>query len=545
MAPVGAVDRDRGEGAARARPRRHRPERRPALGPARRRGPESAARAGARSSPSLHEPDGAVAVAGFYDDVAPLSAADRAALDARAVRRGGLPRRGRRAGPARRAGLHDARAAVDAADARGERRRGRRPVHGDSAARPRARHLPARARARSLPRSSRPSPRHVQAHRPAGVEVAVEGLRREPCRPTRSRPTTPPSAPATSALRTVYPDRETLLVRIGGTLPAAALFEQILGLKTLLFSFSTADEQLHAPDEFFRLQPPRRGPAGLGRALAGCWQLRQRPRRGHAAFGIVVTSPTAVRSRRSPCCKGARRASSPQSVRIPRHGGRLAVAGSAAALAARTSHRSSRVRPRPSAAATSRSRASRTRSPFDKTNVFQNESIWIAEQINEPLYLAGNDGKTLRPWLATSYTKSKDGKTYTFKLRPGVKFSNGKADDVRRRQVLDRRRARPEEGLGLPRRCDQEHRRARSEHRRLPPQVPVGAVPRRHRAVRERDHPEELRRPVADGVLQAPDRHRPVHVGQARRRPVGDVQAQPVLLAEGQAVPRRASRGRT
>jgi peptide/nickel transport system substrate-binding protein len=63
---------------------------------------------------------------------------------------------------------------------------------------------------------------------------------------------------------------------------------------------------------------------------------------------------------------------------------------------------------------------------FDKTNVFQNESIWIAEQINEPLYLAANNGKTLRPWLATSYTKSADGKTYTFKLRPNVKFSNGK-----------------------------------------------------------------------------------------------------------------------
>ena len=62
---------------------------------------------------------------------------------------------------------------------------------------------------------------------------------------------------------------------------------------------------------------------------------------------------------------------------------------------------------------------------FDKTNVFQNESIWIVEQINEPLYLAANNGTTLRPWLATSYTMSKNGRTYTFKLRPGVKFSNG------------------------------------------------------------------------------------------------------------------------
>jgi peptide/nickel transport system substrate-binding protein len=63
---------------------------------------------------------------------------------------------------------------------------------------------------------------------------------------------------------------------------------------------------------------------------------------------------------------------------------------------------------------------------FDKTNVFQNESIWLAEQIMESLYTVGQDGKTLEPWLATSYTKSGDGLTYTFKLRPGVKFSDGK-----------------------------------------------------------------------------------------------------------------------
>jgi peptide/nickel transport system substrate-binding protein len=62
---------------------------------------------------------------------------------------------------------------------------------------------------------------------------------------------------------------------------------------------------------------------------------------------------------------------------------------------------------------------------FDKTNVFQNESIWLCEQINETLVSAGNDGKTLRPWLATSWSISNGGKTYTFKLRPGVKFSTG------------------------------------------------------------------------------------------------------------------------
>jgi peptide/nickel transport system substrate-binding protein len=62
---------------------------------------------------------------------------------------------------------------------------------------------------------------------------------------------------------------------------------------------------------------------------------------------------------------------------------------------------------------------------FDKTNVFQNESIWLTEQINETLYTAAKDGKTLIPWLATSYTQSQDGLTYTFKLRQGVKFSNG------------------------------------------------------------------------------------------------------------------------
>ena len=93
--------------------------------------------------------------------------------------------------------------------------------------------------------------RHVTA--PPGVRVDV---RRQPGAVPAYELSTDHVAvrAAVAALRHAYPDAEPLLVRIGGTLPAAVMFERELGLKTLLFSFSTADENLHAPDEFFRLE---------------------------------------------------------------------------------------------------------------------------------------------------------------------------------------------------------------------------------------------------------------------------------------------------
>ena len=54
---------------------------------------------------------------------------------------------------------------------------------------------------------------------------------------------------------------------------------------------------------------------------------------------------------------------------------------------------------------------------MDKTNVFDNESIWIFEQIYEMLYTVTPDGKDVRPWLATSYELSSDQLTWTFHLR--------------------------------------------------------------------------------------------------------------------------------
>ena len=197
-----------------------------------------------------------------------------------------------------------------------------------------------------------------------------------------------------------------------------------------------------------------------------------------------------------------------------------------------------RRRPSRSGAGTSGSRGRRTRQSFDKTNVFQNESIWLMQQINESLYTVEPDGKTLKPWLATSYKVSKNGKKYTFKLRKGVRFSNGKAmtaADVK--FSFDDARAQ-DQGWGY---LDVGIKNIQAPN---PSTVvfnlkyPWGPFLSSHRLLRKRDHPQELRRPEAGRVLQAPDRHWPVHVGQAGGRPVGELQAKSVLLAERQAVPR-------
>ncbi|HWJ74155.1 MAG TPA: ABC transporter substrate-binding protein [Kaistia sp.] len=50
--------------------------------------------------------------------------------------------------------------------------------------------------------------------------------------------------------------------------------------------------------------------------------------------------------------------------------------------------------------------------------------VFIAQQYTDSLVSQDKDGK-IGPWLAKSWTVSDDGKTYTFKLRDDVKFTNG------------------------------------------------------------------------------------------------------------------------
>jgi peptide/nickel transport system substrate-binding protein len=64
---------------------------------------------------------------------------------------------------------------------------------------------------------------------------------------------------------------------------------------------------------------------------------------------------------------------------------------------------------------------------MNNTTVFDNESIWVFEQVFQTLYTVTPNGKGVQPMLATSYKVSADKKTYTFTLRSGVKFSTGQA----------------------------------------------------------------------------------------------------------------------
>jgi acetylornithine deacetylase/succinyl-diaminopimelate desuccinylase-like protein len=214
---------------------------------------------------SLHDADGRVAVSGFYDDVVTPSAEERESL-ARIAFDEGLY-------------LHE----IGAPSLHGEpgfstlERLWLRPtldVNGLSGGGWRT-VIPSAARARlscRLVPDQQPATvarliqEHVRAKCPKSLEVVVE---QEPGVPAyKLSPAHPAVGAAMLALRSVYPDREPLLVRIGGTLPAATMFEDHLDVKTLLFSFSTADEQLHAPNEFFRLE---RFEAGLA-AWAELWQ---------------------------------------------------------------------------------------------------------------------------------------------------------------------------------------------------------------------------------------------------------------------------------
>jgi len=203
---------------------------------------------------SLHDPSGRVAVAGFYDSVRELTKAERADIAA-------LP-------------FDEARylAQVGAPSAFGEpgyttlERQWTRPTleingmwggyegPGQKTVTPSEAH--AKITCRLVPDQDPEQvmavvARHLEAHVPAGTRLSISPADHG-ARAAHIAADHFALKAADAALRAVYGVRP-LIVRMGGTVPIVELFQRHMKLDTVFFSFSTADEDYHAPNEFFRV----------------------------------------------------------------------------------------------------------------------------------------------------------------------------------------------------------------------------------------------------------------------------------------------------
>jgi acetylornithine deacetylase/succinyl-diaminopimelate desuccinylase-like protein len=219
---------------------------------------------------SLHDASGRVAVAGFYDEVRELSRDERTAIAA-------LPY-----------DEHAYLAQVGAPAAVGEpgyttlERQWTRPtlevngmwggyqgpgqktvIPGEAHAKITCRLVPDQDPEAIVSRVRR----HLETHVPPGTRLSVTVADHG------SRAAHIPGdhfalAAAAAALQATYGVRP-LVVRMGGTVPISELFQRHMGLDTVFFSFSTADEDFHAPNEFFRVHRLHEGLE----AWARYWQI--------------------------------------------------------------------------------------------------------------------------------------------------------------------------------------------------------------------------------------------------------------------------------
>ena len=109
--------------------------------------------------------------------------------------------------------------------------------------------------------------RHLERHAPAGTRLTFVDMG-PGARPASIARDHWIVQAALVALERVYGVKP-LIVRMGGTVPVAEIFQRVMGLETVYFSFSTGDEDFHSPNEFFRVHRLHEGLA----AWAHLWEF--------------------------------------------------------------------------------------------------------------------------------------------------------------------------------------------------------------------------------------------------------------------------------
>jgi acetylornithine deacetylase/succinyl-diaminopimelate desuccinylase-like protein len=208
----------------------------------------------AKLAATFHTPEGAVAIEGFYDDVVPLSDADRAEIAASAaVMQPILEESGAFAEwgepgytAAERAG---ARPALDINGVWGGF-----TGEGAKTVTPAEAHM--KLSCRMVPdqdgrRLYDLIVAHIRKHIPPGIKWEANYLGGSPAYST-PRDTWALQV-AASTLADIY-GKSPVFYRVGGSVPITLKFKQTLGVETVTFGFTMPGSRIHAPNEWFRLE---------------------------------------------------------------------------------------------------------------------------------------------------------------------------------------------------------------------------------------------------------------------------------------------------
>jgi acetylornithine deacetylase/succinyl-diaminopimelate desuccinylase-like protein len=216
---------------------------------------------------ALKGPDGRIRIPGFYDDVVPLSDADRAALaslpfdEAAYQRQLGVPALVGEVGFS----TLERRATRPTLDVNG--------IWGGFAGEGSKTIIPAHAHAKVSCRlvAAQDPDRIYEAFRDYVAEIAPPGVTTTVQYLGGGHPSlTPMDHPATQAaaraLEATF-GRAPVYIREGGSIPVAASFASILGLPVVLLGFTAPDENAHAPNEWMDLRNYETGIRTIARAL--------------------------------------------------------------------------------------------------------------------------------------------------------------------------------------------------------------------------------------------------------------------------------------